>query len=998
MLKNIVGNWGSDLSDADYACALAALGTLEATGTARHSPTSDLATLAEALEKEFERGERTPAWRGAKNDGPACTPDDWHQTAHVDAAALAGAWRRYLGSIDHPRRAPRLALPLAWRARPDLFDFEALHGWLSHTDVALNGLVLVDGSDEPGRVAWHWPLRVGVPAGPAHAAILSGLRAAEGRKDWIRLLSERYAVGAGRDACDLLILAPGAARDLVVQPRLRMRASFVVCLDEQGLATADLDALSTLRHRLRAAGIAIIGDLDPSQMLGEWFEWLLREVSHDLPVHGAVSGVMRWRYGRDTLVLGNAPALDQCRIVAVAARQDRVLEELANQKAAAKGGGGPFMFGGPASGSAPAPAAPDLPPPNLADALRGRRFTAEDQDGVGAANEFSHRDADIDKARRPRWIQAQAWRGDEREMAARSLAPERWNLLAVHIGPSEKKLRGGVFPERRVDFRQGEVEVSVQLEFAGAAVTALAPDAGALRPADLRRAAGPVQELLGGRVAQLAAPDAPADGGKILGLAAAPIRLPPVGDSTVALFAVRPQAGSTSIEGRIAIIHNNRVLQTARLPVDVDTAADRGRGIEALPESTIHGRDDDLDDRREYDVAIQVSDVGGKLHLAIQSDGRATPVRLDDLAEPIAAIRKALERAAVDWDFTRPMLEQPVFGDTLYALAAHGSELQQQLRKACGNDIDGWQRIHLVPSTNEFLPLEYLYDGTPPSVDATACPNLLGALEQGRCERAMASPPDRSPCPNLKSSSFVCPMHFWGFRRLIERNGTVRPAAETPADAAAPLQVPSRQSYGKVGTLLFGASARAFSYAADPAAEAAERAELLESLGALTSHVVDAADWTAWRTAAASQPNLLFLVVHTDQVRGAPALEIGSGKFLGKQEIRPDLSGAAGNPQMLILLGCSAAGVTENFQPYPERFRDAGVSIVVAPVAPIRGQDAVKIGERLAKRLAERLAGPDPTSFGELLPALRRELLLEGHLGILGVVGFGDGDWLLGGQ
>ena len=124
----------------------------------------------------------------------------------------------------------------------------------------------------------------------------------------------------------------------------------------------------------------------------------------------------------------------------------------------------------------------------------------------------------------------------------------------------------------------------------------------------------------------------------------------------------------------------------------------------------------------------------------------------------------------------------------------------------------------------------------------------------------------------------------------------------------------------------------------------------------------------------------------------------GIGKILGRQEISAKLSGAAGEPQLLLLLGCSAADVSENFQPYPECFRDAGVSIVLAPVAPIRGKDAVPIAKQLAERLAERLAESEPTSFGEIMPLLRRELLLAGHPGVMGIVGFGDGDWLLGGQ
>ena len=200
-----------------------------------------------------------------------------------------------------------------------------------------------------------------------------------------------------------------------------------------------------------------------------------------------------------------------------------------------------------------------------------------------------------------------------------------------------------------------------------------------------------------------------------------------------------------------------------------------------------------------------------------------------------------------------------------------------------------------------------------------------------------------------------------------------------------------------MGSLLFAASQRAFRYEAEPAAQATERAALVKALGVLGATVTDVADWNQWRTAAQSKPDMLVLVAHTDVVDETPVLEIGAGKILGRHEISAKVSGAAGEPQILLLLGCSAADVTENFQPYPECFRDAGVSIVLAPVAPIRGKDAVPIAKRIAQRLADRLAQAEPTSFGELMPLLRRELLLAGHPGVMGLVGFGDGDWLLGG-
>ena len=227
-----------------------------------------------------------------------------------------------------------------------------------------------------------------------------------------------------------------------------------------------------------------------------------------------------------------------------------------------------------------------------------------------------------------------------------------------------------------------------------------------------------------------------------------------------------------------------------------------------------------------------------------------------------------------------------------------------------------------------------------------------------------------------------------------------RDAAQGSADSAtaSAICVPSKQQFGGLEGMVFAASDRTFLYETDPEDQARERAELVDSLGALSNNLADAGDWNAWRNAISNNPNLLVLVAHTDQHRGVPVLEIGENKLLGRHEISPAVAGTSDQPRMLFLLGCSAAGVTEDFQPYPERFRTQGVSIVLAPVAPIRGADAVPIAKRLAELLGERLARSEPTAFGELLPLLRRELLSEGHPGVMGILGFGDGDWLIGGD
>ena len=55
------------------------------------------------------------------------------------------------------------------------------------------------------------------------------------------------------------------------------------------------------------------------------------------------------------------------------------------------------------------------------------------------------------------------------------------------------------------------------------------------------------------------------------------------------------------------------------------------------------------------------------------------------------------------------------------------------------------------------------------------------------------------------------------------------------------------------------------------------------------------------------------------------------------------------------------------------------------------------IGTRIADLLADHLSSGQEVTFGELLRDLRRGLLAEGHPGVLGLVGFGDADWVFGG-
>ena len=319
--------------------------------------------------------------------------------------------------------------------------------------------------------------------------------------------------------------------------------------------------------------------------------------------------------------------------------------------------------------------------------------------------------------------------------------------MAVHIGPTSVARKDKPFPDSKINFGGKEVPVDVQLEVAGADIAPLHPAHHVLYESDILSGEynGRLQKALRG----LETPPADDSNDARIGLASCSILLPPVGDSALALFAVRPQVNSKEIDARIAVVHANRILQTARARIKVgeSTTNDAETQLDVVAEETIHARDDDLEERREYDVAIQVSDIGGKLHLTVQRNGNAIPVQLDDLGEPIKAIRGALYNVAIKWDYSKPMILQDAFSDVLYALAARGTSLKLHLRERCGNDIDDWERIHLVPKTDEFLPLEYVYDGPPPDTDATVVSECRDSAQGWRLRLRDRGTGQKQPLP-----------------------------------------------------------------------------------------------------------------------------------------------------------------------------------------------------------------------------------------------------------
>jgi hypothetical protein len=972
MDKNIIGEWGADLNEVNYGRALAALGVLEAASIGHYPPSDNPQEILRALENEFEEGERTVVWRDGYNTG-LVNQSSWQKTSYQNAAVLAKAWKLLINkhkegpNINQPRKRPRLAVDAAWRHRSDLFDLDTLIDWLSKTEVRYQALNLVpeDLSDEDCRYLWHWPIRIGVPTGQSGELLMESLRAQD--SSWVKELAQLQWVGEARDSCDLLILPHGAAAQIAERPHLRLRASFIICLDGpvKSSQVSDTPAAQLLK-RTGAAGVALVGHIQQKNV-HYWYREIIRDLSHDMPIHAATWDVGIRCTNVPPVILGLPRVLDRLRILGIAERIDRKSELLRSY-------GDLTLRGYPYT------------PTGLSEYVRKEKFTSEVEYGLPAAVKFSRVEDELDNASQPRWIQADIWHNHIDEKPAKALAPERPSLVSLYIGPSAVKRRDRAFPDQKIDFRDGPVKVDLQIELLGAAAAAM-PWRLSFRDY-IKHYGIPLDQAL----RQFITAPEPVDKDHLLNsFACQSISLPAVGSSEQAQFAVWPQPGIPEVSGRIAVIHRNRVIQTARFTAPVGKVDEVVTGVIIQAEQIIHSHLDDLEERRDFDATFIVTDdLGGHLHLTISKGCKPEGVQLDSMESTIEDICSTVSEVTDRKGAILDLIKSVELQDTLVSLAYHGNLLYEHLQEQCGNMIDNIERIQLISFSKSFFPLEYIYSGPSLETNAHVCEEAPEALGRGDCQ----------PCKHKDSSMHLCPLYFWGFSKVIERyaNSQISPPKEEEIKY---MPTPPRTPFGEVSPVIFAASDIAFKGETwEGNSWKVRLIDSLDRLGAGKSLNV-APDWPKWRDLIANttpHPKLLMLLPHSNKIKSrVDVLEIGNQSQLAKNLIKKDLIGAIDIPQLLILLGCTTAQVTRDFASYPDKFRSAGADIIIATLAPILGADAVPIAYHISELLAERTKKRQEFTFGELLKQIRCELLAKGHPGVLGLIGFGDADWIFGG-
>jgi len=975
--------WSLELDDDGFARACAALGVLTALARGSRSGTAALLkTLAAAGSDEDGIEGATRLLLAARGEDGVV---DWQMPSTAalagfpSAGVLAEAWRVFLGNVPWGTRIAARRRGRGWSGLLPMLRT------LQQPAVGAAGVFLADAFAADGRVDWHLPFHIAVLPDDPLAEAFSGFRA-HWREPW----PYRFVV-ADRAQPHVEILVLGGPLRLAAGRLLSKgapcRAALVLVLG--GLQDGD-DVESMTRivaGELSAEGVVCVGT--PADVNAERAMQALVQLGDELTHNRPLDVALHQTFGPDTVAflsrdivrlshLSNAVARIAGRLKALPAEaslavSERSLSDLIQvheyvgalelaQPAEPGGRGLPAGAGSPPAGLMRS-VSPKLLARSMGASSRVYRYFHESDEASSlteVTNEVKALEA-VRAAEQPetRYVQHSFWRKE-----ASGLIEERQRLtvgtavlLRVRIGPPDKRWQSApeAFPAHELPRQQRRHRIQIVFH-------------------------EPTQF------------DAP-----MVGV----LWLPRSGPSSVAEFVFTPRKVS-AFEGRISVLHRGRVLQTVLIQTRVMAPggeAGSGQAIVQQVEARVREHWSDLGARRRFDASFVLNHTNDQRPLLTGISGkRAWATDLSGIQEPLDTINQLLSDVAYSVaDYSRGLTE----GDNpklLFKLARVGADLYlalviDHLQRLRSGEMDVEEATHIqIVSTRDdaVVPFEFIYQYLPPEDenDCKLCPNALEALAVGAC------PGD---CDGQKEPQrHVCPMGFWGLRKVIERH-IYNPAIGKLDQAEVIVQAEPAGNRVRLEldqTALVGYSNEV---------KAAEVGPLIQKLrDRLKGPVQEVKDWDEWKaTISDKRPTLLVAFPHNTGDKQDIALEIG-GKLLKTMRLsrEPGYVHVDGPYPLVLLLGCDVASTGQPYSRHVRYFRQAGAAAIVSTIATVFGPHAVKVGEKLLEGLlALRGQAADPAGdgpcLGEALREVKRKALLDSMPMALCVVAFGDADWRL---
>ena len=968
-----LGSWGTDLDDAAYGRALAALGV--GLGAARRRSTIEVA-LARGTDAKALRGllDRTPTIPWDIAPVLALEPEVWAElAARHPAGAFASAWAGAVGE-PAPADVPRLEI-----AR--FTDEIGRYTWLADQlmQPAAFAAPFAVAAELQSEHLWEWPLRIGF-LGDAMANLF---RARLHPEDWPAPVGSVGRVSA-IDGADLLIL-PQALPDALARLARRQDPIDIGCvLILGGLGgETDLSAKGVLHaawDRTEAWGVAIANL--PSDAADAWLSGLVGALADDVTLDLALRRSFA-AHGRGVLF-----AEPEALAMSTVSNASEATEEI----------------GGPA-GAEPPEEDEDVESFDLPGEATGAEV-----DGIGAAGDMGS----FEEPPPPDLHIRQVPKARRRSRAPRPSRPPGQRAeppLHAPAGAEPPLAKPPRAEPPRVERRFIQVEIREAPDFAGAplrraliADTAygidvwVGPATGAIRG----EAALPEEDLpKDGRTVRLTVVFAELDGERRTQTATIP--LPPTGAGRPHRFAFRTSSEGT-FRARIIVSYKNRILQTALLdaPVTATASASAKRTASGAPAARIALRTEaavrpglaELTGRRSFGVAlVHNHDARGVPGGTVLRGGQAVPLELGDIGRTVDTITSLLSEAAEDPKAYGPTLEAEATVTLLFKLAHQGVLLHDDLlgRPSVAALLEGAERMQILTADpNAILPLEFVYDLPAPSRPPKLCPNAKTALREGRCD-------GREHHEDAAGTiDVVCPSGFWAMSRVIERH-IADPDALGRAGGLH-FELASEPIAGR--DRLVGLTGAVFAASARVDQMVAGSATLVETtLAEMTGgHATRAKTWGDWvKTVKASQPSLLVLLAHSvrDDLTAMTALEIETDERRDAAEFTTRYLRADGTdpaPPVVFLLGCDTAVADLQYQTFVTRFRQLGAALVVGTISTVAGSHAAEVAAALI-RAVKREHDPGWLTFGDLLRDVRRTLLSDGEVMALCLTAYGDADW-----
>jgi hypothetical protein len=936
--------WGNELADDEFAAALAAAAVLTAAG--RYQPWSqpDSIALALRLHEIFIRKAGEPVecagWLAASNLGPART--------------LLDAWRASISELPYDDK-PRLEI----LATPVVTDTAWVAEQLSLPKVQARSVYVAD-DWLPADADWNWPLLVGLLPDDSSQTLRSALE----QDHWHKELFDLAQTSDDLKQFDLLLVPSdaGIALERVMAARPPIRANCIVVFrrrNETWQATKPL--LEALATQTEASGVAIVPLSSPDQ--AQWFHELVRALAHDQAIDLSL-------FEASTVIDGAVPLLLANRALTGVSRVSVQAERMIGRVLAANGGEAPLVVSG-----------------RLADALGIVSGTAPSSD---VAARVRDRIPEIQFG--------------EESGAATTVADFARAAEPILAPPPEKAVRrilAHVF-----DISQPGQPQKLESAFRAGATHDIEVWIGPWELGAIAADERFPEEVLppsprGHRLTVILTEPTSSPGAQLQ-----TIRLPAAGRSTSCHFVLNPPSSASSIEARITVLYRNRILQTALLrgaviPYDISAPPDTTIRIEVG--AVLRPSIGDLTGRQPFDAALIFNQLADSTPAVTPIAGPHADLRvMVGMPEVARQIEEELTNAARSPE-RYDAFDTPASLSLLRTLANQGAALREGLikRQAVDDALARATRIQvLAAKPEEVIPVELLYDRTPPSSTAQLCPNFPARVADGECG-------DECPGEAQNPSPYVCPLAFWCANKIIERHATDE--KNLPADFQLDLRLKTEPTKGRdilngFSTALFAGSAKVDTLAGE--ATASPLKKVLDTLLEVTGERAERVDtWQDWEgRVAGAHPSLLLLLPHTLQVLGVQGMEIGTDAQLAWTHLTPAMIGTkeSGVPPIVLLLGCDTAMPGIAFQSFVLKFRENGAAIVLGTLAAVLGRYAAPLAEDLVRALRQAAEGAPPSevesdeaTFGYVVRSVRRKLMAKGQVMALALSAYGDAQWRL---